>query len=218
MNLKVLKFNGVYDERTVRFLSEEGVKDFALDFRPRSLNFIQTHLACDIIKQFPLSYFYLQFENEKEFVVSNILNEVDDFVGKNHLILEFSGREDASYCDQFKRPFSVVIDHINHLTSDSLKGSYLNSVVLDGYFLKEIHEDGLLEKLLKTLFKTLGKRALDIPMFLQSDWGLDLFPSLCEYFDFQKVSYSINNKVEICFRNVDLVKVSKELLHVKYGV
>ena len=60
---KKIKFNGIYDKRTIAFLNQKKIFDFSLDFRPRSLNFIQAHLAEKIVKDNDHSKFYLHFEN-----------------------------------------------------------------------------------------------------------------------------------------------------------
>ena len=217
MNKKALKFNGVYDKRTVRFLNEKGVNDFSLDFRPYSLNFIQSHLAQTIVKEFPLCRFYLQFCNEKDFVIRKIIDDLSLYISIENMILEFHDHQEKSFYDSLGVPFQFVVDHEEKISSPVLSSQSLSSIVIDGKFLQAMHDRGQLQSNIRSLYNAIGPKSFDLPMILQSDWDLDLFPSIAEFFDFDKVSYPINGKVEVCFRNVDLVKVSKELMHVKYG-
>ena len=48
-------------------------------------------------------------------------------------------------------------------------------------------------------------------MLLKIDWQSDLLASLFEYFEFNLISFPINSQIEVCYRNVDLKKLSCEM-------
>jgi hypothetical protein len=52
-------------------------------------------------------------------------------------------------------------------------------------------------------------------IILRIDWNSNVFPSLFDYFDFDLMSFPINSKIEICYRNVDLKKLTSEMAHVE---
>ena len=48
-------------------------------------------------------------------------------------------------------------------------------------------------------------------LILRVDWDDNIIPSLLDYFDFEFISLSLNSKVEICYRNIDLNRMEKGL-------
>ncbi len=202
-----LRLAGVYDLRTIKKLQESKVNHFAFDFRPRSLNFIQEHLCLKILKSSSFDYIYLQFENEKPYVVDRIYNLVrSNFEGK--IFVEIFGQgfnfEDLTY------PF------IYNLNTSEIPVSVLENKHLKGYsiqadFLNDLKQRGGFEKWLSSFYRLNTRAANDLVHILCRDWDDDIFPSLFDLLDIELVSLTINPKVELCFRNVDLNKLSKQL-------
>ena len=208
-----LKFNGIYDKRTVKFLNENNVYNFSLDFRPRSLNFIQIHLAQQIVKSNETSNFFLEFENEKEFVISKVLREISDLVPEGKLYLEFSDHLESKFYEQFNCPYYLHIDSLAKINSEYLSGRNLKGVIFDGKFLASQHLNGSFSSLINNFYSIVKARSIDLELCIFKDWTLDLFPSIEAYFDFDKVCLPINSNIEKCFRNVDLNKIKSELKH-----
>ena len=48
-------------------------------------------------------------------------------------------------------------------------------------------------------------------MLLKSDWDHNLLTTLFDLFEFDLLSFPINSKIEVCYRNVDLKKLSSEM-------
>jgi hypothetical protein len=48
-------------------------------------------------------------------------------------------------------------------------------------------------------------------MLLKVDWHNNLLTSLLDLFEFNLLSFPINSKIEVCYRNVDLKKLSFEM-------
>jgi hypothetical protein len=55
----------------------------------------------------------------------------------------------------------------------------------------------------------------DKQIVLRIDWNDNVFPSLFDYFDIDLMSFSINDKIEVCYRNVDLKKLTAEMEHIE---
>lgn len=213
MVTKKLKFNGVYDKRTVKFLNENNIHDFSLDFRPKSLNFIQIHLAEQIVKSNLLSSFYLEFDNEKDFIINKVIKDLHELVPKERLFLEFKDDLESDFYDSFGCPYYLYIDSNVKVSAQFLSGKNLKGIVLDGDFLVNHHVNGTFPSLVNNIYSIIKNRSIDLDICLFRDWTIDLFPSIDAYFDFDKICLPINSNIEKCFRNVDLKRVESELKH-----
>lgn len=213
MLAKKLKFDGVYDKRTVKFLNENNIYDFSLDFRPKSLNFIQIHQAQQIVKSNPLSNFFLEFDNEKDFIINKVLKELKVYIPKNRLILEFKDHQNKDYYDSFDCSYFLYIDSHLKISKDFLFGKNLKGIIFDGEFLVAAHIDGTFSSLVNNYYSLVRHQSIELEVLLYRDWTLDIFPSINSYFDFDKICLPINSNIEKCFRNVDLKRVETELKH-----
>jgi len=102
--MKNLKISGVYNLETVRLLQEQGIYNISFDLRPRSFNFIPLSNLLEIIKHISeLSTISLHFSNEKDYVIDEILQEING-LGKN-CFLEFSDHNSLDYYECFNVPF-----------------------------------------------------------------------------------------------------------------
>jgi hypothetical protein len=208
-----IKFNGIYDKRTVKFLNENHIFDFSLDFRPRSLNFIQIHLAQKITMLNTLSNFYLEFDNERDFIIKKVVEDLLVHTPKERLFLEFSDHQDSHFYEQFNCPYYLNIDSLSKITPSFLCGSNLKGVIFDGRFLASQHQNGTFASFVNSFYTIIKNNSIDLEICLFRDWTLDLFPSIDAYFDFDKICLPINSNIEKCFRNVDLNKIGSELKH-----
>ena len=207
------RFNGIYDKRTINFLKENRIFDFSLDFRARSLNFIQTYRACELLVGLDLFAVTMEFQNEKDFVIKKIISDLEEHHSGDKLILEFSGNENAQFFDSFKRPYNLVINDSSKIRTDYLCGEYLSGVVFDGDFLSLLHRNGALSSTIGHYFSLIKGKSLSINHLLYKQWNLDVFPTMTEYLDFDTVCVPIDSNIESCFRNVDLNRVKQELKH-----
>lgn len=233
MNPK-LRIEGIYDSRTLISLKELGINNVLFDLRPKSFNFIQEHILQDIIKETfdPHLNFWLKFQNEKDFVVNNILsdlrstlNEVSDhslFYETKDFILEFCGNEDVLELDKYQVPFYY------HVSFDSnfkqiFNSKYLQGIIVDGGLFKDLQERGQWDEYSHHLKNEMVKRdrkhwdMAPLSIIYLSDWGEDIYPSLVEFLTPSYISLPINEKVEICYRNVDIFKAKEELVHFLKG-
>ncbi len=215
---KLVKVAGVYDKRTIQRLKEVGVGQFSFDFRARSFNFLQQHSFMELQKELDLDEeIFLHFENEADFVIQKIVDDLKAERSTKNVTLEFSDINSVEFYDSFKKPFvwhynfdSKELDTLN-------KSKYLQGIVLKFSDLLKLHEDGVLHNFCNnfhSLFIDLLSRE-DFKLTLELDWDSNLFASISELFDFDLIAIPISNKVEICYRNVDLGKVQNHVQYLK---
>lgn len=194
-----LRLEGPILPGTIHAAYQEGITHYLLDFRPRSLNFIQLYKVQEILQQFKNHFvsFYLLFENEKDFVIGKILEDLVPLVANCELYLEFWGDEDALFAAQFSRAYIKRIgikDRSEAFLQDSLcRGFYFNS-----------HEEVMRWMRQKSFFN--GQ------MFVRlSDFDLENNLSLDHSFFW---SYPIEAHFEGGQRFIDFFQVKKVIHHV----
>lgn len=215
---KSIKVAGVYDKRTIQRLKEVGVNQMTFDFRAKSFNFIQQYAFMELQEELALNEsIYLHFENEADFVIKKIIADLSEVKSKRNILLEFSDLYDGEYYDQFNMPY---IWHYN-LESKSIdsisKSKNLKGITLKFSDLFNLHNDGVLNNFCNNFHALFinNLRNEEFKLTLELDWDSNLFSSISELFDFDTFSIGINNKVEICYRNVDLSKVQDHVQYLK---
>jgi len=206
-----LRVSGIYDPETISYLKQFGVGDFVFDLRPTSFNFIQTYKVKEILEQSQLGLdnFYLKFENEKDFVIHEIVKDI--ITTDNSVVLEFSGNESLDFCEQFGVPY---VWHFNETVNYEKLGDmkYLKMVSLKNDYLEWLNN-------YSDLYKFLGQFLLKLNpnqnIELNLDWHSSVMETLIDFFNFKFINYEINNKVEKSFRNVDLHLVSTHIEHTR---
>ena len=209
-----IKIDGIYDLRSIERLEGLGIIDIGFDFRPKSFNFLQQYrfleLFCDNF--LPENRYYLHFSNEKNFVIMKFLADILNVMSgsvlfdlNRNIILEFSDTKDYAFYDQFKVPYLWHYSIDYKLTELLDKSQYLKGMIIPYSILKQHHIEGSLYSFIQTLLQIIFERKSNTEfLFLLSlDWDSDIFPSVFELIDFDIISFQINRKVELCYRNVD---------------
>jgi hypothetical protein len=203
------RFSGIYDVRTLKHLRENKVGQFIFDLRPKSFNFIQEYRLTEILENLPMGTVYLLFNNEKDFVIERIVNECRK-VFSGPLYLEFDGAFNQSIVEASGLPFyQHIID--SKLDSSGLYHGQCAGHVFDYKHLHEVFNNHKLTGFIKDYYSKFSNQSLALKQDLSLDWDSDIFPSLFDYFDFDSLTLPINSKVELCYRNVDLNRVSNQL-------
>lgn len=211
-----LRVEGIYDKRTIQRLKQSGLVDLCFDFRVRSFNFLQKHIFEELLDE--VSHddnIYLLFENEADFVIKSIVEVAQKKCKKENIFLEFSDDQDSSFYESFGLSYIWHYQSSSKNITNISSSSLLKGISLSFNELLETHNKAMLHNLsinFHALFSKLllGQEGI---LILSLDWDSNLFSSIIEYFDFDIVSMAINNKVEVCYRNVDLSKVQD---HVRY--
>lgn len=177
------------------------------------MNFIQTHRIIDLLKDIELGTVYLQFENEKEFIIQDILKRVKDVYG-GKLILEFTDLQSKEYYDQFDLPYLLSFDgHRGDLKGSC--GDHFCGFTFDYDYFEGIHMRGYFDAWVTEYYRTISFLQRQIQHHLIRRWDSDIFPSLNELLDFDYVSLPICSEVEVCFRNVDLKLFEKQVDYIR---
>ena len=217
-----MRIEGLYDLRTLKNLKENDIYDYAFDFRPTSFNFLQQYRFMDLIAQADdkMSHYYLHFSNEADFVIGKFIEDLKSHFKKdteygdfeNKITLEFSDFCPASFYDSFETPYYWNF-HQERPLKEYLDAKYIKGIMLDFNWLHDKHErgefDSFFAHFLQLAAPAIRERGLELA--LKIDWDSHLFDSLFDYVDFKFLSLPVNNKIEVCYRNVDLAKASKNI-------
>jgi hypothetical protein len=221
-----IKINGIYDERTLKELALQRIIHQSFDFRPTSFNFLQEYKFLDLMETFylPSNFYYLRFQGEKDFVISKLLSDLKKMLvkknpfldgGLERVYLEFSDMLDRSFYEQFNIPYfwhyDPTVPLANYLGSPMLKGIVLSYQLLEG-----MHDRGTIYNFIQNTLQqiyTSGNQGLRIIVDL--DWDSNIFPSLLDLIDVDLLALPVNNKIEVCYRNVDVLKLKGNILHYK---
>lgn len=203
-----IKIDGIYDERTLLLLKSKGIEDFGFSFSPKSFNFIQEHIF--LTKLIPLlsekDRLWLHFSRSNDPMILKVLEDLKKInINREKIFL---------YCDEWPQPppedvnFILNYSCINEL--ENFNRHLFAGIVFDFTFLEELHGNNLLNNFISNFYTTYNT-ILNKKIILYTDWNHNIFPTLLEHFDFDMISFSINSKIEICYRNVDLNKLKHEI-------
>ena len=219
----MIRIEGIYDLRTMKQLQDfSEVKSFDFDFRPTSFNFLQQYKMLEILEASydSKSQYFLHYRDEKDFVIKKMIDDLKEFFSThfgslgiiNNFFLEFSDENEFSFYDQFDQNYYW---HYNpkRTIKEVRDAKYLKGICLDHSFLEDLHNKGQLYQFVQNFTQSFLPMMFQKKMglILRVDWDDNIIPSLLDYFDFEFVSLSLNSKVEICYRNVDLNRMKKGL-------
>ncbi len=216
-----MKVYGIYDIRTLKAAKTSGINEFAFDFRPKSMNFIQSYKCASIISELYKSddVIYLIFEEEKSFVISSILKELKEklslsnekFINQFKLIL--INQNEFDFQNDFELDISLF--YKGAVSSSVLKKiKKLKTIIIPYQLVESEFENNTLHNFINNLYTLIGS-VNSIRIELNVDWTDNIIPSLSEYIDFDDFSIDINSNIEVCYRNVDLNKFNLSIEHLK---
>ena len=207
------RIEGIYDQRTLKNLKEIGVKDFTFDFCPKSFNFIQEYVFLEkIISSLTESdRIFLKFNRSNDLMVEKLISDLQkNNYGMNNIIFEFN-----EWAPEMQ-PINFQYNYILHFSTDSdlhqkitnnFKGFIFN---LD--FFEYLFSNNLLSTFANNFYTKFGKLILDSHLLiLKCDWNQNRINSVFDLFEFDLLSFPINSKIEVCYRNVDLNKLKYEM-------
>jgi len=191
------------------------VNQFSFDFRARSFNFLQQYKFLELMNEFssPLDQYFLHYENEQNYTIQKMLDDFPDLTKRN-IFLEFSDLLDAEFYRQFNVPFFWHF-HPN-ISLDSIVNTPLcRGIVFSYAYIYDLYESGNFFNFVKVFLGSVGEKVenKEIQLVLSVDWDADIFSSLFDFLPISLCSLTINNKVELNYRNPDILKISHELKH-----
>lgn len=219
MEKTLLRIEGIYDHRTFKFLKSLGLSIFSFDFRPLGLNFFPQHRFLDVLNhEYNSSYqFFLHYADEQDFIIQKMLTDLKGYGGNPgtlapNFFLEFSDNKDLKFYEQFAVPYFWHYQEGGFL-KEILQGSYLQGIFFSYNLLEDLFRRGglytFINAVLQLFHKTKREKPLEI--FLTADWNQNIIPSLTDHLDFHCLSLPINQSIEVCYRNVDLEKLRKNV-------
>lgn len=205
------KIEGIYDQRTLKLLKAKGLRDFGFNFSPKSFNFIQEHVFINELIPLldPSDRIHLRFTRSNDPMIEKVIKDaVASGVVRENIYIE---------CDEWsdlpeKMGVNYYLNHHSGLDLTQCKSEFFAGIIFDFSYFDELHNRGVLNNFITNFYTHFTKvLTKDKKIILRADWNANIFPSLFDYFDFDLLSLSINSKIEICYRNVDLNKLTKEM-------
>lgn len=208
-----LRVEGIYDKRTLKHLKLQGLKDFCFDFSPLSFNFIQEYVFLEQILALldPSDRIFLHFKRSNDPMVGKLINDLEK-TGRslNNVFFEFDEWSTETAPDNFN--YNYLLNFTKDSDPSKLIGTNFKGFVFNFAFFEELHRSNLLNNFATNFYTRYHSKISDSSlMLLKIDWHDNLLASLFELFEFNLLSFPINSKIEVCYRNVDLSKLSKEM-------
>ena len=205
------KIEGIYDQRTLKLLKAKGLRNFGFDFSPKSFNFIQEHVFLNELIPLldPLDRIHLHFIRSNDPMIVKVIADLQKVgIQKENIYI------DTDEWDKEALNLSVnyYLNYYPELDLNFCNSPQFSGLIFHFSFFEELHHRGVLKNFIMN-FYTHFKNYLteDKQIILRVDWNDNVFPSLFDYLDFDLMSFSINSKIEICYRNVDLKKLTTEM-------
>jgi hypothetical protein len=207
-----IQIHGIYDSRTLKSIQNENIRDFSFDFSPRSFNFIQEHVFLDLLKNTlnENDNIYLTFDHESDYMISKLLKDIKNFRPLLKNVFLIFKNINALEKVTSEVPFFIHYDH-------QLKSSIVNSpncrgVLIDFFIIEEAFLNNSVNKFYSNFlirFNTFINE--NKSLILKVSWSDHLISSVLDIIDINFIYIELNNEVEICYRNIDLKKVQREL-------
>lgn len=208
-----LRIDGIYDKRTLKHLKEQGIKDFCFDFSPKSFNFIQEYVFLEQILNL-LNYsdrIFLHFSRSNDPMIQKI---IDDLKKAGHSLdnIFFEFDEWSKDITPINFEYNFLLNFSSDVDVSKLMGKNCRGLIFNFEFFEELHRSRSIQNFSNNFYTkyytTLNENCL---MLLKIDWNNNLQTSIFDLFEFDLISFPINSKIEICYRNVDFNKLRCEL-------
>lgn len=208
-----LRVEGIYDKRTLKHLKLQGVKDFCFDFSPLSFNFIQEYVFFEQILDLLNSSdrIFLHFKRSNDPMVKKLINDLEK-AGRTpeNVFFEFDEWSEDATPENFN--YNYLLNFTKDSDSSKLIGKNFKGFIFNFGFFEELYRSNLLNNFATNFYTRYHSRINEQSiMLLKIDWHDNLLASLFDLFEFNLLSFPINSKIEVCYRNVDLNKLSKEM-------
>lgn len=209
-----VRIDGIYDQRTLKHLKLCGIKSFCFDFSPKSFNFIQEHVFLEqIIPQLSdTDRIFVHFNRSNDPMINKLTDDVLK-TGFNLSNLYFEFDEWAT--DMVPAHFKY--NYLLHFSSDqdTAKGIGKNfcGFTFDFSFFEDLFQKNLMHQFSSNFYTRFGTKINESHfLILKMRWKSNIIASLFDFFEFNLLTMPINSDIEICYRNVDLKKLSAELV------
>jgi hypothetical protein len=209
-----LRVNGVYHSSIINHLSAVGLTHYSFDLRPKSFNFTQAYKIKEILSQTSssLKYFYLHFEEEKDFIIKEIFADINEARGQSSLWLEFSGKDSLDYYDSFEIPY-LWHYHENISLSDIAKSKNLKKISFDQLYIERLLQFGQLYDFFGQLIEIITP--MGVQLEITASWDSPLLETILDFYPITSLNYEISSQVEKSYRQIDLQLMTGHIEHTK---
>lgn len=208
-----LRIEGIYDKRTLKHLKQQGLKDFCFDFSPRSFNFIQEYVFLEQILNLldSTDRVFLKFQRSNDPMVTKLIEDLrKSGQSLDNVYFEFDEWSMDLTPDQFS--YNYLLNFSKDFDASKFIGANFKGFIFNFEFFEDLHRSKLLNTFARNFYTRYQARMDDQSlMLLKIDWNHNLLTSLFDLFEFNLLSFPINSKIEVCYRNVDLNKLSSEM-------
>ncbi|MGZ3788076.1 MAG: hypothetical protein ACXVLQ_06105 [Bacteriovorax sp.] len=208
-----LRIEGIYDQRTLKHLKLKGLKAFCFDFSPKSFNFIQEHIFLEQLLSLVESEdrLFFHFSRSNDPMIAKLISDL-----KNHGVdlgrVYFEFDEWSIGNDPKKFENNYLLKYASNTDFSKLIGDHFKGFIFDFEMFEDLHQKNLLNNFANNFYTRFhNKLENESLMILKIDWHSNMLSSLLDLFEFDIFSFSINSKIEICYRNVDLKKLNDEM-------
>lgn len=208
-----IRIEGIYDQRTLKHLKQKGLKDFCFDFSPKSFNFIQEYVFLEqLLPQFDSTdKIFLHFSRSNDPMISKLILDLKKSgQSLTNVYFEFDEWSETVKPANFEQNY--LLNFSKDLDLSKMIGPHFKGFIFNFDFFEELHHKNLLTPFSSNFFTRFHSNLTpESLMLLRIDWSSNLINSLFDIFDFDLVSLPINSKIEVCYRNVDLKKLTSEM-------
>lgn len=212
-----LRIEGIYDQRTLKHLKQKGLKDFCFDFSPKSFNFIQEYV---FLEQFlnildPTDRIFFHFSRSNDPMVFKLIEDLKKSgINLNNVYFEFDEWTSEVNPQNFESHY--LLHFAPDLDISKGIGKNFKGFIFHFQFFEDLHRKNLLINFTNNFYTRFRSfLTKDHLLLLKIDWHSDLLSSLFDLVDFDLLSCPINSKIEVCYRNVDLKKLTVEMEFLK---
>lgn len=208
-----IRLDGIYDHRTLKHLKLLGVKDFCFDFSPTSFNFIQEHIFLDLLTKVLDSFdrVFLHFSRSNDPMIFKLAADIKKCgYSLNNVFFEIDEWKSDYLPTSF--PYQYVLNYSNEIDLAKMIGANFSGFIFQSNFFELLHRNNLIINFANNFFTRFHSTLMNHQfLILKIDWHTNLLTTLLNLFDFNLISLPINSNIEICYRNVDLKKLTNEM-------
>lgn len=205
------KIEGIYDQRTLKLLKAKNLRDFGFNFSPKSFNFIQEYVFLNELIPLldPKDKIYLHFSRSNDPMILKVLTDLFKVgIQKENIFIDCDEWSD----DPGKLEINYYLNYTTDMNLEHCKNSLFSGMIFNFSFFEDLHRRGILNNFIANFYTHYKKHLTDDKkIIVRIEWSDNVFPSLFDYLDIDLMSFSINSQIEVCYRNVDLKKLSSEM-------
>lgn len=210
-----LKVNGIYDQRTLEAVVSMGIKHLGFCFRPLSPYLMaSTTFFDEILPKIPFgSFVYFEFENQLDpmirYLSEKLSSRNEAFQRVSICLVKITGNEECLF--HSNQILEIRYDEENLKEAKFLKK--VSGLNLNYSQLQDMRKGQKFNHFFSSLEQFSLRDELELEIRVSSEASLE--KKDLNLFDIGRISLEINPELEVCYRNVNLEKLTRRLLELK---